>query len=437
MSDSPSPGDPRAPVAARRPHRLEAHGDVRVDDWWWLRDRDDPEVIAYLEAENAYGDAALAGSAELRRRLYEQIKGRVQEDDVSAPGRRGGWWYWTRTTEGEQYGTHCRLADPDRRLDAAGALDAARGGQGEVVLDENALAAGQDFFDLGVLDVSPDDEKLAYAADYDGSERYTLRFRALASGTDLDDVVAGVTYTSAWSADSSALFYVRPDDAMRPYQVWRHRLGTPAADDVCVFHETDERYFLSVELSRSRRFVLIHSSSKQTSETRWIDAAEPDTEAAVVLPRVQGVEYDVDHAVLPGRGDAWLLRINDAAPNFELRLLPVGADIAEAETLVAHREDVTISSADAFAGHVVVSERAEGLERLRILGLADGDDHLVDQPEPVYAVTRGHERRVRLHHAPLRLHLAGISHVDGRGRHDQPSANGGESATRPGRLRRG
>jgi oligopeptidase B len=171
-----------APVAARRPHELEAHGKIRADDWWWLRERDNPEVIAYLEAENEYARALLEPTAALQERLFEQIKARVQEDDVSVPSRRRGWWYWSSTAEGDQYRTHRRLADPERLLGVADALESARAGRGEVILDENALGAGSDYFALGVLDVTSDQGLMAYAIDLDGSERYRLRFRDLTSG---------------------------------------------------------------------------------------------------------------------------------------------------------------------------------------------------------------------------------------------------------------
>ena len=177
------PPEPAPPAAPRRPTRLEAHGDVRIDDWHWLRDRDDPAVIAYLEAENDYTEAMTAASAGLRERLYEQIKGRVQEDDLSAPARHGGWWYWSRTAEGSQYRIHCRLADPQRTLDAATALAKAAAGAGDVILDENALAQEHEFLHLGVFALSHDQRLLAYGVDHDGSERYALRFRDLASGS--------------------------------------------------------------------------------------------------------------------------------------------------------------------------------------------------------------------------------------------------------------
>ncbi|MFZ0387049.1 MAG: S9 family peptidase [Solirubrobacteraceae bacterium] len=383
---------PRPPTATRRPTRLKAHGDVRVDDWHWLRDRDDPAVIAYLEAENGYTDAMTAASAGLRERLYEQIKARIQEDDLSAPARHGRWWYWSRTAAGSQYRVHCRLADPERTLDASTALAAAATGAGEVILDVNVLAQGHEFLHVGVFALSHDQQLLAYGVDHDGSERYALRFRDLASGTDLADAVDDVSSTAAWAADGETLFYTRQDAAMRPHEVWRHRLGRPAEEDDRLFHEPDERFFVSVGLTRSQRFVLIAIDSKQTSEVRFIPASDPIAEPVTIAPRSQGIEYQADHAVLPG-GDAWLVRGNGPAPdgspcpNFAVQLVPI--DGGTPRTLVRHRDDATITDVEAFAGHAVVYERAEALERIRIVTLPTGDQHVVPQPEPVYATGGG------------------------------------------------
>jgi oligopeptidase B len=412
MTPDPAAGDPAAPTppaAPRRPHLLEAHGDRRVDDWHWLADRDDPEVVAHLEAENAYADALLAPLAPLRDRLFDEIRDRIVETDVSAPSRSGPWWYWSRTVEGEQYSISCRRADPQRRLSAAEVLaDAQAGASGtEVVLDENELASGSDFFALGVFDVSPDHHWLAYATDLDGGERYRLRFRDLETGDDLAEVIDDVQYGSAWAADSRTFFYVRPDQAVRPFQVWRHVLGQDPTTDVLVFEEPDERFFVSVGLTRSERHVLIEAESKTTSLTLALDARHPESDPVAVLPRRAGVEYDIDHAVLAGVGEAWLVRTNapsptgEAATNFAVHVLPVRAGVGswdDLEVLVGHRHGVKIESVLAFAGHVVVGERENGLERLRVLTLrrhGEGgggpvaESHVVAQPDPVYSLGGG------------------------------------------------
>jgi oligopeptidase B len=362
------------------PHQLTEHGDVRSDDWYWLRNRDDPEVIAYLEAENAYAEAALAPLAPLRERIFDEIKSRVQETDESAPVAEGPWEYTSRTLEGSQYGVHCR------RPRGAGPESAT------VVLDENILATGHDYFALGGFEVTPDHRVLAYSVDFDGSERYTLRFRDLETGADLPDVVENVTYGLAWADDARTCFYVRPDDAMRPYEVWRHTLGTPAADDVLVLREDDERFYVGVERTRSGRFVLIDVSSKLTSEVWFVPTAAPTAELRVVEPREQGHEYAVEHHWSEALGDRFLILTNQGgrARNFELDTTPTEAPArANWTALVPHRDDVKLDSVNAFAEHLVLSERANGLERLRVMHVGTGDIREIEMPDPVYSVWVG------------------------------------------------
>ncbi len=381
------------PLASRRPHVLVAHGDVREDDWYWLRDAEDPDVVAYLRAENAYTDEALAPVAEFRQSLFEEIKSRIKETDVGAPARKGRWWYYGRTVEGLQYPIHCRRADPERRLGAIEVLALAEAGAAgeEVLLDENELAGDSDYFALGVFDLSPSDRYLAYAVDLTGGERYAMRVRDLESGIDLADDIADVYYSTAWSADSATLFYTRPDATLRPWQIWRHQLGQPAGDDQMVFQEDDERFFVGVGGTRSDRFIVISSSSKITSENRVIDAAEPLAAPRVVEPRRQGVEYHLDHAVLPGEGDTFLILTNDdGAENFALMKAPAAAPGRDNwQVMIPHRPEVRLQDVDAFAGHITVWEREQALERIRVIHLAGGAEHVIEQPEPVYSLGGG------------------------------------------------
>ncbi|HLY83314.1 MAG TPA: S9 family peptidase, partial [Acidimicrobiales bacterium] len=287
--------------------------------------------------------------------------------------------------------------DPDRGLDAQSVLAAAERDAGggaadpvsEVILDENALAAGSDYFALGVFDVSPDHTLLAYAVDLTGAERYTLRFRDLATGVDLEDEIDGVYYSSAWAADNRTLFYVRPDEAVRPFQVWRHTVGRAASEDVLVLQEDDERFFVQVGLTHSERYVLLTAASKVTTEVRYVPTDAPAGPLETVEPRQQGVEYEVEHAVTPERGDVFVILSNaDGAENFALHEAPVATPgKANWRVLVAHRPDTKLETVDAFAGHLVLAERHQGLERLRVIRLADGTDHVIDQPEPVYSLT--------------------------------------------------
>jgi oligopeptidase B len=369
MSNSTASTPPRAPA---RPVTLTAHGDERVDPWFWLRDRDDPEVTGYLDAENDFTKTSLAHTEGLQEKLYDEIVARIQETDLSAPVRKGDWWYYSRTVEGLQYGINCRKF---------GSVDADE----QVLLDQNAEAEGHEFFSVGVFDISPDHSLLAYATDTTGGEKYTLRFRDLSDGADLDDVIEGVYYGSAWSTDNDTFFYTRPDDAMRPYQVWRHRLGTPATEDVLVYQEDDEHFFLGVGLEKDEQVILVHAGSKVTDEFWFLPADQPTAELRVIQPRIHGLEYSPDHHM-----DRWFIVTNHEAVNFRLMEAPGDAPGIDNWTeVLAHRDDVKLDGVDVFADYLVLFERAEALRRIRVMRLADGDIHTIEQPETVYTAGGG------------------------------------------------
>jgi oligopeptidase B len=355
----------RPPVATERPQVLEAHGDWRVDPYYWLRDRLNPEVIAYLEAENAYTDAVTAESAALQERLYGEIIGRVQQSDTSAPVFHKGWWTYTRTVEGLDYEIHCRRQ---------GSLDAPE----QVILDANTLAQGHDYFELGYVERSPDESVVAFAADLDGSELHELRFRDLRTGADLPDLIKGVYYGSAWSADSRTFLYVKPDASMRPYQVWRHRLGE--TDDVLVFQEDDERFEVGVELSKSERYIFVTSASQVTGEVRFLSSDSPEGALTLVEPRRDGIEYSVDH-----QEDRFLILTNDGALDFRLMAAPISSPGRSTWTeLVPERPGVRLNSIDVHMRHVVLGQRSDGMQRLEVLDSANGEIHVVVQPDAAY-----------------------------------------------------
>ncbi|MBO0827797.1 MAG: S9 family peptidase, partial [Streptosporangiales bacterium] len=366
---------PAPPAAKRVPTTRSVHGDDVVDEYAWLRDREDPDTEAYLVAENAYCQARTAHLAPLRDTIFDEIKSRTQETDLSVPVRRGDWWYYSRTQEGKQYAIHCRARDES--------------GDGEqVLIDENELAGDSDYFAVGVFTVSPDASLLAYATDHDGSEKYTLRFRDLDTGADLPDEITGVYYGGAWSLDGSTFFYTTLDHAMRPYRAWRHRLGTTQDRDELIHQEDDERFFVGVELSRSKRYVLLMLGSKVTSEVRYLPADDPAGEFRVFEPRRQGVEYGVEHA-----GEWFYVLHNDDAENFALHRTPVDATgRASWQPVLEHRVDTRLEDVDAFADHLVVSLRKDGLTGLRVLPLVDdtiGEGYDVAFEEPVYTVGPG------------------------------------------------
>ena len=381
MADAP--GAPLPPMAKQVPSLRTHHGDSVTDPYAWLADKEDPDTIAYLRAENAYTEALTAGEAGLREAIFGEIKARTQETDLSVPNRKGGWWYYSRTVEGQQYALYCRRAV---RPDDSGPPLAADGqpleGE-EVLLDANAIAGDAPFFSLGAFRVSPDARLLAYSTDFSGDERFTLRIKDLHTGESLPDEIPGTFYGCAWSLDGSALFYVTVDDAWRPWRVWRHIVGRPAADDTVIFEEPDERFWAGVDLTRSEAFLTVTSASKVTSEVWLLDAAAPGGELNVVVPRRQGLEYQVEHQAGPDGGRLLILH-NDQARNFELATAPV-SDPATWTPLIAHREDTRLLDVDAFDDYLVVYFRRDGLTGLRIIG--DGTDHDVAFPEPVYTVS--------------------------------------------------
>ncbi|HXC77392.1 MAG TPA: S9 family peptidase [Candidatus Acidoferrum sp.] len=363
---------PKPPIAPKRPIVLEQHGDRRIDPYYWMREKANPEVIAHLEAENAYTDALMAPTEALQEQLFHEIVGRVQETDTSAPSFFKGYWTYTRTVEGLDYEIYCRRP---------GSMDAPE----EVLLDGNALARDHDYFDLGFVEASPDQNLLAYAADYSGAELFELRFRDLATANDLEDVLHDVYYGAAWASDNQTFFYTKADNAMRPFQVWRHRLGTPFDQDVLVLQEDDERFELSVEPTKSERYILFSSSSQVTAECRFVDADSPEAEPMLIEARRQGIEYSVDH-----QEDRFLILTNDGAQNFRLMAAPV-SDPARTSwvEVVPERESVRLNFVDVHRHHVVLGERSEGLQTLEVLDTGIGALHLVEQPDAAYTAYPG------------------------------------------------
>ncbi|MBU8816014.1 S9 family peptidase [Mycolicibacterium goodii] len=360
------------PVAKRLNHRREHHGDVFIDPYEWLRDKDDPEVIGYLEAENAYTADATAHLEPLRQKIFDEIKARTKETDLSVPMRRDLWWYYARSFEGKQYAVHCRcpVTDPDDWTPPT--FDEGTEVPGEqILLDENVEADGHEYFALGAATVSMDGSILAYSVDVKGDERYTLRFKNLGTGQLYDDTITGIGAGGVWAADNRTFYYTTVDDAWRPDTVWRHRLaaGLPAEK---VYHEPDERFWVGIGRSRSDKYVFIAAGSAVTSEVRYGDAADPQAEFTSVWGRRDLVEYSVEHAVVGGE-DRFLILHNDGAENFTLVDAPV-TDPTDFRTLIAHRDDVRLDAVDAFDGFLVVSYRSEALPKVQLWPInADGE----------------------------------------------------------------
>ncbi len=392
---NPAVTDQVPPRAPARPSELRHGDDTRIDPWFWLRDRDDPEVLAHLAAENDYTAAAVAHLAPLRETLYDEIVARVQETDASAPTRRGEFEYFIRTIEGLQYDVHCRRPSGTPGLPDPFAPPGTAPGEA-VVLDENALAAGHDYFAVGDLALSPDQRLVAYTVDTTGGERYELRVRDLAAGTDVDDVVPDVYYGVAWANDNRTILFTRPDASMRPWQVWRHTLGTPTTDDVLVYQDDDDRFFVGVARARSGGLLVITTASKVTTEVHLVDADDPPAPALLVAPREQGHEYHVEHhrGPAPAGDRLYVLSNQDGAENFGLWVAPLATPGREHWTsVVAHRDGVRLDDVDAFADRLVLSERADAREQLRILELDDSgavtSEHVVEPRDAVGSTWMG------------------------------------------------
>ncbi|MEU4549609.1 S9 family peptidase [Nonomuraea dietziae] len=368
------------PLAKKVPSERTHHGDTVIDEYAWLTNKEDPDTIAYLQQENDFLKQETGHLEELQEQVFQEIKGRTQETDLSVPSRKGAWWYFSRTQEGKQYGISCRVpaeGDTPPVVTTDGTLPGE-----QVLLDGNELAGDSDFFSIGTSAVTPDGKLLAYSTDYKGDERFTLSFKDLQTGEKLADEISGVFYGGTWSADGTTFFYTRIDDAWRPYQVYRHTLGDSADNDVLVYEESDERFWVGIGLTRSEKYLVLGAGSKITSEVRILDADDPTGEFRVVRPRVTGVEYGIEHA-----GDHFFVLHNENAENFELATAPLD-DPGAWTPLIAHREDTRLLEVDAFASHAVVHFRRDGLTGIRILPypLQDRDAYEIEFPEPLYDV---------------------------------------------------
>jgi oligopeptidase B len=369
---------PQPPVASKIPKADVVHGDRRVDNYFWLREKSNPEVKAYLEAENAYTDAIMKPTERLQGALYEEMVGHIKETDLSVPFLRDGYYYYSRTEQGKQYPTWCRKK---------GGLDAPE----EIVLDLNELAKGEKFLGLGALVVSDDGHLLAYSTDTTGFRQYTLHVKDLRSGQILPDQVER-TGSVAWAGDNRTLFYTVEDAAKRQYRLYRHHLGT--AQDDLIYEEKDERFNVNVERSRSRAYFFLASGSHTTSEWRYLPAGEPAGEWKVIVPREQDREYAVDH-----HGDQFFIRINDTGRNFRLLTAPISDPRKKNwKEVVAHRPGVCLTGVEMFANFYVLLEREEGLPRIRVTDFGGGMSHAVVFPEAVYAAfpAENHEYNAKL-----------------------------------------
>ncbi len=370
MTLTVSPDDvTRPPVAKIVPKPSTTLGETRIDNYFWLRDRSDPDTIKYLEAENEYTKAQMKHTDALQSRLYSEMLGRIQQTDLSVPTKREEYFYYTRTEEGKQYAIYCRKHGVN--------------GAEEVLLDGNVMAEGKKYFRVGNFMVSPDHRLLAYSVDYEGDEAYTIHVKDLTSGQLLADTIPNTYYSLEWGNDNATFFYTVLDAAKRPYKVFRHTLGVEK--DALVCHETDERFTVELQKTHSRAYILINIDSSLTSEVCYVSADLPTGAFAMILPRVQETEYDVTH-----HGDSWFIRTNDGAKTFRVVEAPLkDASRAHWKEILAARPEATVESVNAFKDYLVIEERDRGLVKMRIQNFETGETHYIPFDEPVYTAGLG------------------------------------------------
>ncbi len=360
----------RPPEAKRAPERLEIHGHVRRDPYFWLNRRDDPEVLAYLRTENEYTEEAMAHTRELQETLFREIAARIEPDEASVPYRKDGYFHYHRFEPGKEYALHCRRKE---------SLEAPE----EILLDGNELARGHEFFSLRFSDVSPDQRLAAYAVDTRGRRIHTLYFKDLETGALLPDVIPELTGNAAFAADNRTVFYTRHHpETLRSYRVFRHRLGSDPSEDALVYEEKDEAFHLRLSRTRSKKFLVVVSLHALTTEYRILEAERPEGELRVLAPRERHHEYTARH-----HGDHFFILTNKGAPNFRLVKAPAGApSIENWEEVVPHREGVILEDLELFRDSLVLVERSEGLRRIRILPWDGGAEHEISFDEPVFSI---------------------------------------------------
>jgi oligopeptidase B len=361
--------EPAPPMAKIVPKVDTMFGVTMIDNYSWLREKANPEVIDYLKAENAYTDSMTAGIKDLQEQLYKEIIGRIKETDMSLPVKRDDYYYYSRDEKGKQYKIYCRKK---------GSLEAAE----EIYLDVNALGEGKSYVGVSGLTVSPNHELLAYALDTLGNEIHTIHVKNMATGETYADAIPNADGGLAWASDNKTVFYTTLDDILRPWQVWRHIVGTDPGADVKVFEEPDQRFFVSISRSKSDKFIFMSIGSQVTSEAWYLDAGNPLGEFRVIEPRRQDIEYAVDH-----HGDKFFILTNDQAKNFKLMETPITATGRENwKEVIAGSNEVMLEGMEMFRDHLVISKRSKAQTQLEVRNLATGEIHDISFPEPVYTV---------------------------------------------------
>ena len=360
---------PAPPSAKIIPKDILIHGDKRTDHYFWLRERDNPAVIDYLKAENAYTEKMMQHTEELQSKLYQELVKRIKETDFDVPVKNGDFYYYRRTEKGKQYAIFCRKKY---------SLEA----EEEIIFDQNEMAAGHDYYQLGVFKVSPNHKLLAFSVDTTGSETYTLYFKDLMTGTILDDQIPNTYYSLQWANDNQTIFYNTLNDAKRPFRLFKHKLEIDPNEDVLIYEEEDEMYFLSVDKTKSKKYLLLNLESKTTTEVRYLDADRPEERFKLIQPRQQKMEYYVEH-----HGDKFYILTNENAIDFKLMQTSVKHPQKNNwQEIIPHREKVKLNRVEPFENYLVIYEQDHGLEKIRITDLRRGQTHCIDFSEPAYGI---------------------------------------------------
>ncbi|MDB5037392.1 MAG: oligopeptidase Serine peptidase family [Bacteriovoracaceae bacterium] len=362
----------RPPVAKKIPKEFREFGEIRNDPYFWLRDLKDPDTLAYLKAENAYTESSMKPMEALQKKLYEEIKGRVKESDVTEPARRDSYWYYTKTEKNKSYTIYYRKKDEKEAKE-------------ELLLDGNELSKDKKFFSLGAYKVSPNQEWLAYSTDFDGSEAFTFHFKNLKTGEIVQDPISNSSYGVAWANDNQTIYYLVRDSAQRPYRVFRHQIGSSPTNDVLLYEEKDEAFHLSIGKTLDKKFVVVVSGSSTSTEVLYLNADQPEDHLKVFAARKKDVEYSIDHS-----GDYFYIRTNEGAKNFMVMRAPEKhLERSAWREFIPHREKINIFDISCFAHWIVISTRENGLKKFTVVNLETMGSHDIEFPEPTYDVSEG------------------------------------------------
>jgi oligopeptidase B len=357
------------PDAKRKTKVLNIHGDTRIDNYYWLNERENPDVIDYLKAENEYTEAALKPTEDLQEKLFKEMKNRIKEDDQSVPYKKNGYYYYTRYEEGKEYPIYCRKK---------GSMDAGE----EILLNVNEMAQGYDYFRVSGLSVSPDNSLLSYGVDTVSRRKYTLYIKNLETGKIYEDEIPVTTGYAVWAKDNKTLFYTKKHpQTLRSYKIYRHKLGTAVEADKEIYHESDETYSIAVYKSKSEKYLMIGARSTMANEVRYLNAENPTGEFQIIQPRERGLEYAISHFQ-----DHFYIVTNYKAKNFRLMKTPVGKGSKENwQEVIPHRKDVFLDGIEIFRDYLVVEERKDGLTQLHVKRWDETEDYYIDFGEEVYS----------------------------------------------------